>query len=488
MPNPNLPAVIDPSVTKHPVQLLRKDKNVTEDAAINQIAEYLQKLSDLPCCYDAQDREKPNCSCFHAIDNRWLPCIARWMYDHHLVQDPVVKMGQRVDLVRAVVSADRIPVPSLGTPDGLNSLSLKICRHSLCRILDIKKDAYSSALRQAKKNKLEPHGHVGFEGNRRLKPEVESRLEMLFDELIKWHASPRATRFVRMETGMETRDDTVDLLELSPSWTVRGVYARFVAECGYKLEYRNAKGTYERPNSFPLDDFPEDLRVDPCALSTFQKYWKTHHSNLVIPNAREDMCNECYVLANDFRSFAHKALKKAQRIASAGKDPDDDEDGDDTDDIRDTQRFKDQQDRLEKAKLHCDRAKAQRQYTNEVAENIDDDSDVIVCDYMQNTDLPHYGSEQPNDVYYLSPLTINLFGVYCYKKKHLDGFYYTEGEGAKGGNNVASMIWEWLRKYGKVDRDGEGKPIRRRKSLTIVMDNCPGQNKVHYYIISAVQC
>ncbi len=31
-------------------------------------------------------------------------------------------------------------------------------------------------------------------------------------------------------------------------------------------------------------------------------------------------------------------------------------------------------------------------------------------DFAQNMDIPHFGKEQPTDIYYFSPLTVNVFG------------------------------------------------------------------------------
>ena len=36
---------------------------------------------------------------------------------------------------------------------------------------------------------------------------------------------------------------------------------------------------------------------------------------------------------------------------------------------------------------------------------------VQIADFAQNLDLPHFGSEQPGDIYYFSPLGIYLFGM-----------------------------------------------------------------------------
>jgi hypothetical protein len=36
---------------------------------------------------------------------------------------------------------------------------------------------------------------------------------------------------------------------------------------------------------------------------------------------------------------------------------------------------------------------------------------VIIGDYAQNLPFPQYGGEQPVDIYYLSALNVNLFGI-----------------------------------------------------------------------------
>ena len=67
---------------------------------------------------------------------------------------------------------------------------------------------------------------------------------------------------------------------------------------------------------------------------------------------------------------------------------------------------------------------------------------IQISDFTQNLDLPNFGSEQTGNIYYLSPLEVYLFGIVSVhpKKYTLSCQYFTEGEGAKGGNNVASMF------------------------------------------------
>jgi hypothetical protein len=63
-------------------------------------------------------------------------------------------------------------------------------------------------------------------------------------------------------------------------------------------------------------------------------------------------------------------------------------------------------------------------------------------------------------------------------KARLTSYIYHEGEGKKGGNNVASLIYKHLDDEGFINC-GRGKP---RKELNIVMDNCGRQNKNRYVL------
>jgi hypothetical protein len=68
--------------------------------------------------------------------------------------------------------------------------------------------------------------------------------------------------------------------------------------------------------------------------------------------------------------------------------------------------------------------------------------DTIIGDYCQNLALPFLGEHQPGETYYFSPLTVNCFGIanVGMEKALLTAYIYHEGEGKKGGNNVASLI------------------------------------------------
>ena len=135
-------------------------------------------------------------------------------------------------------------------------------------------------------------------------------------------------------------------------------------------------------------------------------------------------------------------------------------------------------------KQHCDDFTAQRRYVQALSLNAKEDLNgnipfqnrrfAYCSDYCQNMDLPHFGSEQPGETYYYSPLNINCFGVTDLSTDVLDAFLYHEGEGKKGGNNVCSLLFKKLKQDGLIDLSNVYGPA---KQLSLVFDNCAGQNK-----------
>jgi hypothetical protein len=102
----------------------------------------------------------------------------------------------------------------------------------------------------------------------------------------------------------------------------------------------------------------------------------------------------------------------------------------------------------------------------------------LVADYSQNLGLPHFGEEQPGDTYYFSPLSVYIFGIVdvSFSPDVLHAYGYTEDQGAKGGNNVASLIMHALESFGWLSSGKCG------KRLSIIMDNCSGQNKNNHVL------
>jgi hypothetical protein len=93
--------------------------------------------------------------------------------------------------------------------------------------------------------------------------------------------------------------------------------------------------------------------------------------------------------------------------------------------------------------------------------------------------MPSMKEEQPGQTYYFSPLTVNNIGFVDHAHLRPDGeigdhmhcHVYHEGVGKKKANNICSIIMKTLWKTGMLKK-GE-----TALKLTLVFDNCTGQNK-----------
>jgi hypothetical protein len=443
---------------KHFASKLRKQRpRPTTEEALAIIIEYVEEFAELEYCVDVQVR-KQNCSCFHDHlreegGRLWLPNIAEALLDF-FSQSATRRKEYLVEKIKIAWIAGRnarFPLPAVGKPTDDIALP-SICKNTFFRLLGIGKTQYHSLLNQAKQNKILPHQNAGRPSNHSLDATVQAKLEVFFEEL-KAMASPRATRMVRMEIGMEVRDAEQELDELPSHFTGRHLYARFCEELGYKASLKNDKGAIEIT---PIPNFEGEQHKPPC-LSTFQLFWQRNYPKMVIPNAREDVCNDCFVYAHSFRYFCSRAANH---------------NNDESSDDEEVNGYENQEAAVAKASIHVERAAAQRKYFNEISESAE--GDVLVCDFMQNLGIPYLGAEQSGATYYYSPLNVFVFGVVDMRTQRLHAFVYDEGTGKKGGNNVASMIVEYLSIYGMLQNN--------KKKLKIVMDNCSGQNKVSFYI------
>ena len=103
----------------------------------------------------------------------------------------------------------------------------------------------------------------------------------------------------------------------------------------------------------------------------------------------------------------------------------------------------------------------------------------LVADYGQNMESPSFHQEQPGCAYYYLPCSVYNFGVVNHSHLYPDGHIgehlhchvYHEGVGKKGANNVASLLMKTMKTMGILREDMVG------GELTIVFDNCSGQNK-----------
>eukprot|EP00957_Ditylum_brightwellii_P029800 2254075-Ditylum_brightwellii.AAC.2 len=286
--------------------------------------------------------------------------------------------------------------------------------------------------------------------------------------------APRATQVVRGELGNLLHDDDLELLELSTSVSKRSLYYQFCFERGVIVYHVDSNGklkNYPTPNGVEKDkpEWPTGTKTKTiCDWGVFLNFWKKHYNHLpcasVENNENDDRPVEESEDENDNDDNQAPHLPHQHALG-----------------------FEPQEEVVREAYLNVVQADKQRELANKKIANAREDNQnnaphhlrwyCFIMDYSQNLDLPHYGSEQPVKTYYYCPLNINQFGIVDPSdeslKERLYAFVYHEGEGEKGGNNVASLIMKFL----GLPENNLLSETKTGGELTIIMDNCAGQNK-----------
>ena len=358
-----------------------------------------------------------------------------------------------------------------------------ICKHRLASLIGYGKKKWmkcAQLVREKKKPKHKAEGKVP--NNCKGKVFVYGViLESFFEDLSKL-ANPRATRIVTMkvdehrqsqraelgnvEVQIELRDTNKDLIELPSSMTKRGLYKRFLEENIGIRQTLDAKCRVKKVEVVSSDDEDRDKpEVPGCYPSwrTFNRYWEEKWPHLVVCRAREDICEECWRVANAFRFNTDENNASNNNADDLEEDPN--------------------ESLIKQASLNVEQAQVQRALFNEKAAEAKASMNLPrakrtvtwVLDYAQNMGLPHFGKEQPGQTYYLCPLNVYVFGIVDAAVDKLTAFVYNEDIAGKGGNCVASMIMHQVQQQ-LVPRPCE-KDTDPLLELNLVMDNCSGQNK-----------
>ena len=101
-------------------------------------------------------------------------------------------------------------------------------------------------------------------------------------------------------------------------------------------------------------------------------------------------------------------------------------------------------------------------------------SHYFTIDMGQNIGLPNFAGDQPGNTYYFTPLILFLFGVKDNYRldgmDNMDAFLWHKKEGKCGYNNITLCLYSFYKSRGFSNWSNCG-------YLTMVADNCTGQNK-----------
>ena len=213
---------------------------------------------------------------------------------------------------------------------------------------------------------------------------------------------------------------------------------------------------------------------------SFLNFWKNNYPSITVRPKGADTCADClkllYSLKGSSSSPAGVQIEGEEAVEEAVENA-----------IADTDK------RKQEAERHVKAYKTQRDFANwciqesrmDIRRNVSFKKrrHCLTIDMGQNLALPNFEGEQPGDTYYLSPITVCLFGSVdnsraynrnadrCIGEDHMNAYIWHEQDGKRGMNNIASCL------YKDYQRRGYFEGGKHEDSLTVIADNCAGQNK-----------
>ena len=388
-----------------------------------------------------------------------------------------------------------------GIPSEANEPPPRICRNAIQGLLNEGRMSWDTAMRGPGYTDARV-GRTGINSSRgKANIEIYCSLNLFFNEL-KQEALPFATRIIREETGATTRDDDPDELVLPPHVSKHHCFARWCYLRGWIIVKKSSARTiYTSTADFkkrPHDDddaaplWPqgsEYLKV--VSWPTFHSYWRQKFAFIKICKRGADTCTDCLLLCNEFRTRQARAERRRASQRDEGRDDDngagteselsDDEDLGEEELEREVDRMAET---LRKARDHVSAYQIQRNHSRQLIKLARLDithllpsllrRKVLTIDMGQNLCLPNFEGDQPGDTFYLSPLTVLLFGVVDNATEdgfdRMNAYIWREFEGDRGANNIASCLLLDLKGRGWFNTPNYS-------DLTYIADNCGGQNK-----------
>jgi len=511
--------LINTMSTKHILSTIKpKDKNFSAADAVNAVHEWL--VEDFALRRNCRQPSGSNqrytrCTCMTFLaeeeNRRTSLFVAEYLVRYagmtrEVKRDLLYEWAKVASLVQSIDPNNDTPymLPGIPVADG----QFMICRNALLNLLSEGRKSWKTAM----KGPTFIHGGVGKtgveSGRGKNNLEVYESLTIFFNEL-KHEAAPFATRLIRDETGRTTRDDNPDEVVLAPHLSKHQCYAQWCYLRGWKVQKKSsALTTYNSLSDFtprPYDD-DEDIplwpdgaeRMKVISWPTFFRFWKKKYSYIKIRKRGADTCTDCQVLCHEFRTRQARIDRRRQATGRTLRQDDDDGDSSESEDSTlsvsttelDEEEVEEEvelmADTVRRARKHVSDYQIQRKYARSTIDLGRSDitnllpsllrRKVLTIDMGQNLCLPNFEAEQPGDTFYLSPLTVLLFGVVdnavsaADRKDRMNAYIWREDQGDRGANNIASCLLMDLKRRGWFNSPNFSE-------LTYIADNCGGQNK-----------
>ena len=463
------------------------------DEFLAKFNEYLNEKANVGKCMCRTGKKVAmSCDCLGVLKNRNLRnavslYLLEWGMKCYKDQTQVL-----VDWTRYAVPGPKNPICFLlpYVPDSNEMLPAGISNHKICcsslfTLMGFSSGRWKTIKKLAAVGGEARHGLEGKLGNRKRNPngEMVSDLRDHFT-VLEGYAEPQATRYVREVTGEVTERDNDDKAIFLPTAMSKAhCYRRYCHDRGYKV-ITNNKGVRKLE---PRDDFTGD-RKDCIPYASYFRHWCSEFPHLKVGNPSEIICTFCFMFANrhKYRTYRNATSPAIAESSANGATASSDREVDsdiavtggpviDASEVSDNPPTEQQEQELLEAARHVRMARVQRKRFQEHIATARSNPSVktLVVDYGQNMQLPWFGSNQPGSTYYYTPLNVYNLGVVDVAHNGDDRLYchvYTESEGHKGGDNVASLIIKTLHNLGWIEDNSI-------HTLNIVFDNCPGQNK-----------
>ena len=303
-------------------------------------------------------------------------------------------------------------------------------------------------------------------------------MRQYFDALKEEQTIPFATRTVREATGTTTRDDDPNEATLPPHMGKRMVYERWCWERGWvPTRKRKAIGEYSALDEF--NNRPHDNRSETpqwlegseskeiCSWPAFHKYWKLNYPNIKVRKKGADTCTDCRLFLNSI-NFCPETIPVGENELN-----------DAVDGALSTldKRKKEARDHVEKYKLQRAHANtAMEQSRTDARDGIQFTKRHFCLTFVmgQNLFFPAFNADQMGDTFYLVPITVLVFGVNDNSRPNgsdeMNVYLWHEKDGNRGANNIVSCLLKDYQKRGYFNG-------QLNNSLTVIADNCAGQNK-----------